>query len=260
MKIALCFYGLVGSTNFKHGAGDPLDPNLCAKYYKENFFKYNSNIDVFIHSQSYEFKDELRRIYKPCKSVIEKKKNFFLQALIHPRVLLSFLVSLKRFDFKFKHFKEQYKRAKNAFSRWYSTKSVIKLKKSYEKENKFKYDLVFLTRLDWALLKPFILNEDMKNKLTVSNNNSVPGPKNNYKSKIIKNNLTNENGLADYWFVGGSDVLDNFAKLYDKKYLYHISPHISSHQHVKYLKLDLSFWSYRGIDHEMLRRIMKSNQ
>ena len=39
MKIALCFYGLVGSTNFKYGTGKPLDPNICAKLYKKKFFK-----------------------------------------------------------------------------------------------------------------------------------------------------------------------------------------------------------------------------
>lgn len=260
MKIALCFYGLVGSTNFKHGVGDPLDPNLCAKYYKENFFKYNSNIDIFIHSQSYEFKDELNEIYKPLRSIIERKKSFFFKALIHPRVLISLLGSLKRFDFKFKHFREKHKMTQNAFSRWYSTKKVIDLKRFFEKQNNINYDLVFLTRLDWALLKPFILKEEMKNKLTVSNHNDVPSPRNNYKAQVIKNNLTDEKGLADYWFIGGSDILDKFARLYDRKYLYHISPHRSSHQHVKYLKLDLSFWSYRGLDHEMLRRIMKSNQ
>lgn len=260
MKIALCFYGLVGSTNFKHGMGDSLDPNLCAEYYKKNFFEYNSNIDIFIHSQSYDFRNELNKIYKPCKSVIEKNKNFFLQALIHPEVLLSLLGSLKRFDFKFKHFREKHKMTKNAFSRWYSTKSVIKLKKTYEEKNKINYDLVFLTRLDWVFLKPLILNEDMKNKLTVSNHNDVPSPRNNYKSKIMKNNLTNQKGLADYWFIGGSDILDSFARLYDRKYLYPISPHKSSYQHVKYLKLNLSFFTYRGIDHEMYRRIMKSDQ
>ena len=79
MKIALCFYGLVGSSEFKHGLGKPLNPRLCAEYYKKNFLDLNEKVDIFVHSQSIEFKDQINEIYKPCKSIIEKKKTFFFK-------------------------------------------------------------------------------------------------------------------------------------------------------------------------------------
>ena len=181
-------------------------------------------------------------------------------ALIHPQVILSFFLSLLILDFKFEKFKYILKNTKNAFSRWYSTKKVIDLKKAYELENKLEYDLVFLTRLDLALLKPFILTENMKKKLTVSNRNDLPTPKNNYKVKIKKNNLTYEKGIADYWFVGDTEIIDKFAKLYNRKYLYNVNPHLSSLQHSKYLKIDLHFKTYRGLDHNMYRRILESDE
>ena len=259
-KIALCFYGLVGSSNFKHGKGQPLDPNICANYYRKNFFDYHSNVDVFIHSQSFNFKEELKKIYKPNSSIIEKQKSFLLNALIHPQVLFSLFLSIIRLDLKLEKFKYILKNTENAFSRWYSTKKVIDLKNAYEKENKFEYDLIFLTRLDLALLTPFILNEDMKNKLTVSNRNDLPTPKNNYKVKIKKNNFTYEKGIADYWFVSDSKIINNFSKLYERKYFYNVNPHLSSLQHSKFLKLDLNFRTYRGIDHNMYRRILKSDE
>lgn len=260
MKIALCFYGLVGSTNFKYGSGKPLDPNICAKLYKKNFLKINNNVDIFIHSQSYDFKEKLIKIYKPKKSLIEKKKSFFWKAFFHPKVLISILISLKKFDFQFSDFKNKHLRTINAFSRWYSTKMVISLKKEYEEEKEKKYDLVFLTRLDWAFLKPLKLNKSMKKKFVVSNHNDVPSPRNKYKSKIKKNNKTKEKGLADYWFIGGNNIIDEFSKVYDRKYLYEISPHYSSLQHSKYLNLKASFLGYRGIEHELMRRIKKSTQ
>ena len=260
MKIALCFYGLVGSTNLKYGIGKPLNPKICAKLYKKNIFKFNPKIDVFIHSQSYGFKDSLNKIYLPKKSLIEKKRSFFWKAFFHPKVLISILICLKKLDFEFNDFKDKHKRTINAFSRWYSTKKVIELKKNYENEKKINYDIIFLTRLDWAFLKPLKISKLMKKKLVVSNHNDVPSPRNKYKSKIKKNNRTFEKGLADYWFIGGNKIINKFSEIYDRKYFYDISPHISSLQHTKFYNLKLSFLGYRGIDHELMRRLKKSSQ
>ena len=54
MRIAICFYGLVGSVCDKNGQGVPLDPAIGYKYYKENIFDTNDEVDVFIHSWSVE--------------------------------------------------------------------------------------------------------------------------------------------------------------------------------------------------------------
>lgn len=58
MKIALCFYGLVGSRADKNGNGISLDPSLAYKLNYENIIKDN-DVDVFIHSWSKDFENEL---------------------------------------------------------------------------------------------------------------------------------------------------------------------------------------------------------
>ena len=36
--------------------GDPLDPQVCYNYYKKNVFFNDHELDIFIHSQSYNLK------------------------------------------------------------------------------------------------------------------------------------------------------------------------------------------------------------
>ena len=80
MRIALCFYGLVGSKTDKNGTGIPLDPSIAHKLNYENIISHNissgSEVDVFIHSWSHEHKDELVELYKPKLHVIEKQIDF----------------------------------------------------------------------------------------------------------------------------------------------------------------------------------------
>jgi hypothetical protein len=55
MRIAVCFYGLVGGAQKKFGKDTSLNPKLSYKFYKKNVFEYLKNYDVFIHSQSFVF-------------------------------------------------------------------------------------------------------------------------------------------------------------------------------------------------------------
>jgi len=256
MRVAVCFYGLVGSAQKKFGKGASLDPKLAHKFYKKNVFKYIKKYDVFIHSQSIEYIEDLKNLYSPKLYCIERKKFFFFKIITNLKFIRILFFSI----FKFSQLKQRFLRGLNGYSRWYSTKKVIELKKKYERENNFKYDLVFLTRLDWAFIKPLKLNRKMSNFFIVSHHNEVPSPRNNYKGKIKKNNKTFKKGLADYWFIGSSKNLDKFSKLYDKIKEYHLSPHVSALQHVLKLKLRLKFYKYRGLDHEALRRLLKSKE
>ena len=70
-----------------------------------------------------------------------------------------------------------------------------------------------------GFFKTLVLTEKMKNKFTLSNHNDVPSPRNNYEAKVVKKNLTQEKGFADYWFIGNSKDLDKFSDLYDKNIL-----------------------------------------
>tara|TARA_B100001057_G_C22764646_1_gene917203 strand:- start:498 stop:1304 length:807 start_codon:yes stop_codon:yes gene_type:complete len=268
MKIAICFYGLVGSKSKKYGLGENLDPQIAFKYYKENVFKDLKDYDIFIHSQSFNEKQKLLDLYNPKLSLIEKQKNFLLKTVFHPQILISFFsIPYKIFNnllFNKKNkantFHSKYQRCYNAFSRWYSLKKVNDLKREYEKRNNFKYDLVLLTRLDLAFITNFDFKKIDSNFLTVPNHNDVPTPRNNYKQEIELNNKTNEKGISDFWFVSSSYNIDQFASLYGRFKNYNISNHISSLQHSKYLKLKLNFYKYRGIDHEAVRRLKFSEE
>jgi hypothetical protein len=74
LRVALCFYGLVGSKIGKNGNGESLDPTIAYEYYKKHILDVNDNVDVFIHSWSYDSKKKLLKLYKPKKEAIEKIK------------------------------------------------------------------------------------------------------------------------------------------------------------------------------------------
>ena len=73
MKIAFCLYGLAGGTNDKHG-GLKVDYKIAYEYYVKHFFKEH-DIDVFMHTWSVEFEDDIRQIYKPKKALFQKQKK-----------------------------------------------------------------------------------------------------------------------------------------------------------------------------------------
>ena len=267
MKIAICYYGLVGSSNFKYGKGSSLDPEIAYNSHKKFLFDNKYNIDIFIHSQSFDQKEILIDLYNPKEYFIEKQKNFFFQTLFHKEVINNFLsIPFKIFkrNENFKSVSEKLRktflRCKNSRSRWYSTKKVVDLKRKYEKKMGFNYDLVMLTRLDVGFFSKFDFDTLPKEKLTVSNHNDVPAPRNNYKQEVLKNNRTEERGISDFWFISSSKKIDNFASLYDNFNRYSISPHVSSYQHTKKNNIELNFYKYRSIDHEVIRRINKSSE
>ena len=267
MKIAVCFYGLVGSVDKKYGEGRSLNPGICYDYYKKNVIETKHRIDIFIHSQSVEFKDQLVNLYKPKLYKIEKQKNFFLKTVFHKKIITELLnlpikMIYKKNSFQnlSSKFKNKFIRCLNLWSRWYSTKEVVDLKLEYENQNNFKYDLVMLTRFDLAFLTKFNFDEISKENLTVPNHNDVPGPRNNYQKKIEKNNRTFEKGISDFWFISSSQNIDIFSSLYNYFNQYNISSHVSSYEHSKRKKLNLNFYKFRGIDHEAIRRLNKSEK
>ena len=129
-RIAVCFYGILGSKIGKGGIGETIPPEEGYHYYKKHIFDKNNNIDVFIHSWSHEFKDEIVKVYKPKLSKIEPQKKFpFSKDLSNPIRRLKDMKSY--FSEKIQEFLDPSIRKKNslnkyrACSRWYSTKQVL---------------------------------------------------------------------------------------------------------------------------------------
>ena len=145
MKIALCFYGLVGSKADKNGTGVPLDPALAYKLNNENLIvnnrKLGHQVDVFIHSWSHEFKDDLISLYQPSAYIIEEQQDFPDSNKIANNRDLSERIKImlsvaKRPNTLLELKSNNQEEAFRAYSRWYSNKTVLELKKKHETKNK----------------------------------------------------------------------------------------------------------------------------
>tara|TARA_B100000989_G_scaffold291262_1_gene265538 strand:- start:534 stop:1322 length:789 start_codon:yes stop_codon:yes gene_type:complete len=262
MRIAVCLYGLVGSTGKKYGQGKSLNPKIAFNLYKKNFFKQYKNLDIFIHSTSKNFEKKIVKIYKPKDYLIEYSKNFTYKIFLH-RQFLFFLITLPIQIFikknAFSKFVGKFKMVKNSYSRYYSMYKVVQLKKNYEEKNKLKYDYVFLGRLDWSFFTPVKISNKMRGKFVLSHNNDIPSPRDNYTDKLKRNNNISK-GLACDWFISSSNNINKYSSLFFKYKYYFVSPHMCSKQHCEKLKLKYFFYKYRVYDHNAIRRISKSEE
>lgn len=256
MRVAVCFYGLVGSKANKSGLGVPLDPKIAHDLYENNIFKHN-DVDIFIHSWSIDHKEELNEIYKPKKSIIEQQKEFNNTDYLISNIDLK--LKVKEYITKIYNRKSYYEtinnRKKEAFrshSRWYSCMKSIQLKKRHEVENNFKYDCVLLTRLDVGFYTPLILSEYDQNKFYASHWNDYP----NIENDFIENFKNHNKGIGflDFWFFSNSSNMDKFGELFQRINFYGVCPHRASYEHAKFCNFDIEYTKYRWRDFEMIRR------
>lgn len=189
MKIALCLYGTIGGTSGKAGEknGSQLDVFQHAFPHYKKFILDNNEVDVFIHSWDTEIKDTVVENYKPKLSVFQSQKTFDIPNTI-----------------------ENTQRVQNHFSRWYSCKKCLKLKKSYEVDNNIRYDFVMLTRQDIAWQREINFSEYDVNSFYVANwyqhhtGQPMGYPNGEYNMS-----------LQDMWFFSNSDNMDEISNLYD---------------------------------------------
>ena len=260
MRVALCFNGLIGGRVTKTGNGENLDPTIAYEYYKKHIIDVNDEVDVFIHSWSVEAKEKLIELYKPKKECIENQIEF-PQSTNHPKKLGGFKNRAKLFFmklFKLNEYIKEIKRLENyswrTYSRWYSTKKSLQLKKEYEEENGFKYDAVMITRLDVGFFTDVDFKKYDMNYFYASHRNDAATQEHNYQANY--ENHDEGNSFLDLWFFSNSETMDKFSELYDKINNYDISPHSSSRQHVDKVigKEKVKYTLYRWFDHEMIRR------
>ena len=252
-RTAICFYGLIGSQTNKAGVGKPLDVSLAGNYNIKNIIE-NNNADVFIHSWSANSKEEIVNFYNPTSALIEPQANItFPTKYILNRPIYEKLSLLKRPKLAHAHLNEWRQEAYRACSRWLSTQKVVNEMRYYEKTNNFEYDAVLLTRLDVGFFTDFnFVNYDLS-RLWVSNWNSAP--KANTNNVFDYTNRNREFGFLDLWFLSNSANIRRFANIYDNLFKLSVSPHRSSYEYAKLLKLDISYCKYRWQDYEMVRRV-----
>ena len=183
MKIAFCLHGNIGmlyTHKRQYEWSQYVDYRIGYEHFKKHVFNTNDHVDVFIHSWNNEFEKDITNLYNPKKALFEKQKTF--GAEWGDKVGAT--------------------RKEHMFSRWYSAKESLRLKKEYEENNNFTYDYVISTRFDLLFLKDLNFNLFKDNTLLY-----VPF-NNNY--------MTHNPRIVDYFFFSNSKNMDQYiGGLYD---------------------------------------------
>ncbi len=186
MKVALCLTGLVGSKSGKSwdkegGTDEVLE--TCAKYFNKHMLSKN-DVDVFFHTWEIELENQLVEKYNPKSYIVEPQK-VFTDIVVYDRP-----------------------RTQAHYSKWYSIREAIKLKKDYELENNFEYDFVIQSRFDvvWTTDVVFESFDNSKFYIPRTHKKNQPwGWPNEWCNREI----------GDLFFFSSSDNMDKFAELYD---------------------------------------------
>ncbi|ADO67305.1 hypothetical protein crov272 [Cafeteria roenbergensis virus] len=242
MKVALCFSGGIRNLednykSIKHCLIDPL------------------NADVFIHGWYFKV-NELNNIHKMYKKK-ETEQNKVL-ILLKPKKYKFENYDINKENEMINHFditkiKEKYKNNSNlcqlypnTCGMFYSIYQSNKLKKEYEKENNFTYDIVIRCRPDFEYYTP--LNYQV---LQLVKENNILLPLDNYAF------VTQQ---CDKFAIGTSKTMDNYSDLilyilkYEKKYPndFWDGPNIlNKHLFIKNIK---TTWIYFDYEYNIRRK------
>lgn len=180
-KIAFCISGLFKpSSTFSEAYSQKFN------YIKEKIRDYQA--DVFIFSFSKELEEEIVNLFEPKKYKFEIQKSF-------KEEINSIDQTLDK------------ETAKRVFSFFYSKKQVCLLKKQYEKEHNFTYDVVVWARPDLGYIHTQNFELPDLNKIDPS-----------FLYSIFWNQLNA--GLADWYFVSNSKNIDFISLIYDNLQIY----------------------------------------
>lgn len=208
MKVALCYHGIAKGSNFKNG-GLPVGFEHEFDLITKNLIDYNKDcsFDIFLHSWSLDYKEEVLKKIKPKDYIFEEAKEF-------KKATLTVFLKEKIKQFLGKGY--EVKRINNIYSRWYSFYKVCDLvKKSNEK-----YDLVIVTRFDMCLLNKFSLNNIDANSfysgdwITYYNNNKElleeDYKKRTKEYKVVQKGYPfDKEGLQDFFFISSQNYMIN---------------------------------------------------
>lgn len=265
MRIAVCYYGGLGGNTFRDGIGGTIPISKTFQSFKEKIIQLNPEyqFDFFVHSWSISNKNDILKTLNPVDSIIESQIDFSKQAASKSKIFFdlkdirpNLSLFLRKLFWKKSYNKLSNDRTKDKFriySRWYSTKKVIELKKNYEMKNNFEYDFIFLTRFDIFWING-IKFKNLDNNYFYSSNWKI-----NKFLGLINKNYDNR-VFQDYWFVLNSKMSDKFSTLYDSLPNYYPCSHRASYQHAtklfgsKKIRYTLSMVK----DYELYRRVKKT--
>ena len=218
MKVALCLIGMIGGKDGKYGLNQSSEVlEVGFKHYNKHFLEKN-DVDVFCHTSSLDFKEEVLSLYKP-------KNYLFLE---EPTFTIPRYVTGER------------QRRQAHYHRWFSYQVVSDLRRKHEEETGTKYDFVYIGRYDiaWQIDVDFSLldkgkfysanwNRLYKNGQVINNNDwyssenefliegelSERQKEKGYESKLV-GYPHNDEGFIDQWFISNPDYMDSFCTLF----------------------------------------------
>ncbi len=204
--------------NGKTGKRTPVEWENGLRHYKEHLFAHN-DIDVFIHTPSVEVEEELIAAYKPKKYIFEPDPKFDINGAQVDRGYPDGMTSKMQIT----------------VARWHSIQKCMQLKRQYEKEHNFKYDIVMIGRFDVAWMVDVHFDQFDPDHFYASNWCVMQMPNGHgirhedwfFQGWNKRDNPTLKHvhtgyphtlhypALADYWFFGSSTIMDQFGDLYD---------------------------------------------
>jgi hypothetical protein len=204
--------------NGKTGKRTPVEWKKGLEHYQSHILSKN-DVDVFIHTPSVDAKNDLTKAYQPKAAIFEPDPKFNTAGMKTDNSFPDGITS----------------KTQITIARWYSIQKCMQLKQKYEKEHNFKYDMVMIGRFDVAWMVDVDFNKFDPNYFYASNWCVMKLPNGQgirHENWFLhgwdkKNDPTllhthigyshnpNYLALADYWFFGGSEIMDRFGNLYD---------------------------------------------
>lgn len=241
MKIALCLFGNVGikqnaalrswSRDVKMESKEAnVDPKIAFRHYKKSLLDIY-DVDVFIHSWSKDYEEQLIDLYHPKDYIIEEQKDFPMDLSLYgmsgndpskwkisESAMHSCVTLLPSRGGRWDLIMEELRRHTfRTTSRWYSNSKTLEIMDSYSAKNEINYDFVITSRIDCCFKKPFSLESLDPSKF--------------YASRRIGREDENY-ALYDFWFMSDQKNMKEFSKIYNHVYDYSIRPVYACREHV----------------------------
>ena len=217
MKVALLLTGLVGSLkgkSYDKKGGEDVVLNTCYEKTKEHLLDKN-DVDVFFHTWDVDMKNDLVSKYSPVGYETQEQKIF---TNIIP---------------------DSSNRVRAHYSKWYSIKKAMGLKREHEQLYNFKYDFVIQARFDLVWKTDVIFSDFDVDKFY------IPGTSKGGQPWGWPHPMSNHE-VGDLFFFSNSKNMDKFGDLYNdiNPYLLNgcptfngISNHMLAKWHLRELKL-----------------------
>ena len=208
MKIAVCYNGILNRSS-------DINKFVTNQHaLMSNSIKGDHDIDVFCHSWHNDLARNIDNILKPTKSLHEKQIEFELKEVDIHRLSNESRLPIENETLQFiknipqmKRHHPAYARTHNWYSNCYSIQQVINLKRDYEMQNKFKYDLIILCRYDSYIKRHFDPSD-----IGDLNNVYVECCEMNMKNYIHK---VNRQWIQPEYIIFNSENADLYSNIYN---------------------------------------------